>query len=104
MRISGLPLGSPKTKCHLDVGLVEKHTVNYKGEGGGFPQVWAVMSLVNPSLPMVSFVNPSLLVVNLVNPSLPMVSFVNPSLLMVNLVSPSLLVARPNTKSASTMH
>jgi hypothetical protein len=52
----------------------------------------------------VSFVNPSLLVVNLVNPSLPMVSFVNPSLLMVNLVSPSLLVARPNTKSASTMH
>jgi hypothetical protein len=35
-----------------------------KGEGGGFPQVWAMVSLVNPSL----------------------------------------LVARPNTKSAQTMH
>jgi hypothetical protein len=22
----------------------------YKGEGGGFPQVWAVMSFVNPGL------------------------------------------------------
>jgi hypothetical protein len=42
-----------RTKCHLDVGLMEKHKVYYKGEGGGFPQVWAVVSLVNPSLPMV---------------------------------------------------
>jgi hypothetical protein len=37
MKISGLPLGNPRTKCHLDVGLVEKHKVYYKGEGGGFP-------------------------------------------------------------------
>jgi len=37
--ILGLPLGSPGTKCHLDVGLVEKHKVYYKGEGGGFPKV-----------------------------------------------------------------
>jgi hypothetical protein len=29
------PLGSPGTKCHLDVGLVERH----RGEGDGFPQV-----------------------------------------------------------------
>ncbi len=28
--ISGLSLGSPETKCHLDVGLVEKHKVYYK--------------------------------------------------------------------------
>jgi hypothetical protein len=62
--ISGLSLGSPGTKCHLDVGLVERHKVYYKGEGGGLPQVRAVVSLVNPSLP----------------------------------------VARPNTKSAQTMH
>jgi len=48
--ISGLPLGSPGTKCHLDVGLVERHRVYYKGEGGGFPQVRAVVSLVSPSL------------------------------------------------------
>jgi hypothetical protein len=47
--------GSPRTKCHLDVGLVEKHKVYYKGEGGGFPQVRDVMSLVNPSLLMVRF-------------------------------------------------
>jgi hypothetical protein len=38
------------TKCHLDVGLVEKHRVYYKREGGGFPQVWAMVSLMNPSL------------------------------------------------------
>jgi hypothetical protein len=25
--ISGLPFGSPETKCHLDVGLVDKHKV-----------------------------------------------------------------------------
>ncbi len=35
--ISGLPLGSPGTKCHLDVAFVERHRVYYKGEGGGFP-------------------------------------------------------------------
>jgi hypothetical protein len=47
--ISRLPFGSPGTKCHLDVGLVERHKVYYKGEGGGFPQVRAMVSLVNPS-------------------------------------------------------
>jgi hypothetical protein len=50
--ISGLPLGSPRTKCHLDVGLVERHKVYYKGEGGGFLQVQAVVSLVSSNLPM----------------------------------------------------
>jgi len=51
--ISGLPFGNPETKSHLDVGLVERHRVYYKGEGGDFPQVQAVLSLVSPSLPMV---------------------------------------------------
>jgi hypothetical protein len=32
----GLPLGSLMTKWHLGV----MHIVYYKGEGGGFPQVW----------------------------------------------------------------
>jgi len=64
LAISGLPLGNLETKCHLDVGLVEKHKVYYKGEGDGFPQVRAVVNLVSSSLP----------------------------------------VARPNTKSAKTMH
>jgi hypothetical protein len=27
LAISGLPFGSPRTKCHLDVGLVERHKV-----------------------------------------------------------------------------
>jgi len=50
--ISRLPFGSPRTKCHLDVGLVERHRVYYKGEGDGFPQDWPVVNLVSPSLPM----------------------------------------------------
>ncbi len=33
----GLSLGSHGTKCHLDVGLVERHKIYYKGEGDGFP-------------------------------------------------------------------
>jgi hypothetical protein len=49
LAISGLPLGSPETKCHLDVGLVERHKVYYKGEGGGLPQVRVVVSLVSLS-------------------------------------------------------
>jgi hypothetical protein len=52
VRILGFPLGSPGTKCHLDVGLVERHKVYYKGEGGGFPEVQAVVSFVSPSLPV----------------------------------------------------
>jgi hypothetical protein len=52
LRISGLPLESPGTKCHLGVGFVAMHIVYYKGEGGGFPQVWVVVSLVNSSLPV----------------------------------------------------
>jgi hypothetical protein len=51
--ISRLPLGSPGTKCHLDVDLVKRHKVYYMGEGGGFPQVWAMVGLVSPSLPVV---------------------------------------------------
>jgi hypothetical protein len=50
--ILGLPLGSPGTKWHLVVGLVTKHKVYYKGEGGGFPQVQTMVSLVNLCLPV----------------------------------------------------
>ncbi len=48
--ISRFPFGSPGTKCHLDVGLVERHRIYYKGEGDGFLQVRAVVSLVSLSL------------------------------------------------------
>jgi len=49
LAISRLPLGSPEIKSHLDVGPMERRKVYCKGEGGGFPQVQAVMSLVNPN-------------------------------------------------------
>jgi hypothetical protein len=42
----------PRTKCHLGVGPVARHRVYYKGEGGGFLQVWVMVSLVNLSLPV----------------------------------------------------
>jgi hypothetical protein len=50
--ISGLPSGSPGTKSHLDVALVESCRVYYVGEGGGFPWVRAMVSLVNPESPV----------------------------------------------------
>jgi hypothetical protein len=42
--------GSPNRdkKCHLDVGAVERRREYYMGEGGGFPRVRAVVSLVSP--------------------------------------------------------
>jgi hypothetical protein len=36
-------------QSHLDVTHVERCKVYYKGEGGGFPQIQVVMSLVCPS-------------------------------------------------------
>jgi hypothetical protein len=62
--ISRLPLGSLGTKCHLGVGPVAKHRVCYKGEGGGFPQVQAVVSLVSLSLPVVHPSTKSVLVMH----------------------------------------
>jgi hypothetical protein len=43
------PLGSLETKSHLDVAPVERCRIYYKGEGGGFPQVRVVVSLMCPS-------------------------------------------------------
>jgi len=44
--ISGLPFGSLEKKSHLDVASVKSCRVYYKREGGGFPQVRAMVSLV----------------------------------------------------------
>ncbi len=44
--ISGLQLGSPGKKSHLDVASVERCREYYMGEGGGFPRVRAVVNLV----------------------------------------------------------
>jgi hypothetical protein len=51
--ISKLPLRSLATKCHLNVTPMERRIEYYKGEGGGFPQVQAVVSLVSSKLPVV---------------------------------------------------
>ncbi len=42
---------SSGTKSRLDVGPMGSHIVCYKGEGDGFPQVRAVVSLVNSNCP-----------------------------------------------------
>ncbi len=52
MTISGLLLGSLKTKSHSNVGATEKHKVYYMGEGGGFPRIRAVVNFISPELPM----------------------------------------------------
>jgi hypothetical protein len=50
--ISGLLNGSPRTKSHSDATPTEWCKIYYMGEGGGFPWVWAVVSLVSPRLPV----------------------------------------------------
>jgi hypothetical protein len=44
--ISGLHFRSPKNLCHLDVVSIASCREYYMGEGGGFPRVCAVVSLV----------------------------------------------------------
>jgi hypothetical protein len=50
--VSRLLLGTPGTKSHLDVGVADKRRGYYMGEGGVFPQIWAVVSLVSPGSPV----------------------------------------------------
>jgi hypothetical protein len=51
-KVTGIPtLGISRQNAILDVGLMERHKVYYKGEGGGFPQVQAMVSLMNPNCP-----------------------------------------------------
>jgi hypothetical protein len=52
--VSGLFLGSPRTKSHLDVDVAERRREYYMGEGGGFLRVRAVVSLVSPKSSMAS--------------------------------------------------
>ncbi len=47
-----LLLESPGTKSHSDLGAMERRREYYMGEGGGFPRVRAVVSLVSPESPM----------------------------------------------------
>jgi hypothetical protein len=53
--VSGFHLGNFETKSHSDVGAVGSYREYYMREGGGFPQVRAVVSLVSlvsPELPV----------------------------------------------------
>ncbi len=52
-RILRIQLWNPGKKWHLGVGPVAKHREYYKGEGGGFPQVRVMVSLVNLCLSVV---------------------------------------------------
>ncbi len=49
---------TPRTKSHLNVAPVERCRVYYKGEGGGFPQVRAVVSLMCPCCPWLVLAGP----------------------------------------------
>jgi len=42
--VSGLHFGSPRKKCHSDASAAVRRKEYYMGEGGGFPQVWAMVS------------------------------------------------------------
>jgi hypothetical protein len=50
--ISGLHFGSPGNLCHLDVASMASCREYYVGEGGGFPRVRAVVSLVCVQVPV----------------------------------------------------
>jgi hypothetical protein len=52
-RIAKLLTWESWEKRHLDVASITCHKEYYKGEGGGFPQLRAMVSLVNPCMPMV---------------------------------------------------
>jgi len=47
--LSGLHFGSPNKMCHSDVASATSRREYYMGEGGGFPWVRAMVSLVCPS-------------------------------------------------------
>jgi len=47
--LSRLHFGSPNKMCHSDVASATNRREYYMGEGGGFPWVRAVVSLVCPS-------------------------------------------------------
>jgi hypothetical protein len=51
---SRLPFGSPGTKSHSDATPAGRCRIYYTGEGGGFPRVRVVLSLVSLRSPVAS--------------------------------------------------
>jgi hypothetical protein len=52
MAISRFLLENPGTKSYSNVGVVGRHREYYIGDGGGFPRIRTMVSLVSPELPM----------------------------------------------------
>ncbi len=52
LRISKFPIWESRSKMTFGRWLVARHKEYYKGEGGGFPQVWALVNLVSLCLPV----------------------------------------------------
>jgi hypothetical protein len=50
--VLGLLLGRPRTKSHSNIGDVERRRKYYMGEGGSFPRVQAMVSLVSLGSPV----------------------------------------------------
>jgi hypothetical protein len=50
LRILGLLMWEFWEKCHLRVASKANHRKYCKEEGGGFPQIWAVVNFVNPCM------------------------------------------------------
>jgi hypothetical protein len=48
----GTPTWESQDKMTFGASPMAKHRVYYKGEGGGFPQVQAVVNFVNSCLPV----------------------------------------------------
>jgi hypothetical protein len=49
-KVLRLLLGSLRIKSHSDVGAAKSRREYYIGEGGGYPQVRAMVNLVSPEL------------------------------------------------------
>jgi hypothetical protein len=46
------PIWESQDKMSFGCWSMANHKIYYKVESGGFPQVWAVVSFMNPSLPV----------------------------------------------------
>jgi hypothetical protein len=86
--ISGLPFGKPGTKWHLGAGFMARHKVYYKGEGGGFPQVRAMVSFVSSCLARGSSVHQKCSSYTLINLLFGLCRYVWVVELLVNLPNP----------------
>jgi hypothetical protein len=58
------PTSESRDKMTFGCWFVARHRVSIRGEGGGFPQVRAMVSFVSPCLPMIHSCTKNALVVH----------------------------------------